>query len=307
MERERSQGLFRAHPRSHPWPHAKGREEGRREIREFLETAEDVAREFWDMLKTVGRELVELGNEHGDVAASGIAGLTEAIEAAIDAMDWLLDRFEQLANWAGNHQRLLGVIQQIIGAGLPGPAGLSISAQAYGGVHEMALGGTVPIWRAAEGLTAHYLEGPALYNFPSGAVLAGESLTWPNREYVFPGEDRVTYITEEPGYDQASFGLWRELGERKGYLAGDTRGTAELERKVARLVASNERLEAMHKANANRMAAQMDELTETTAQVPPRIKDSTDWNARNSRTIRESNLSGLSREQRRWLWVRGQL
>lgn len=203
--------------------------DGRREINRFLDSAVPVARALGDFLKDVGGALLALGRDHGPTAAAGIRVLSEVIQTAIDAMDWLLDRFEQFANFIARHPRVFNFLAGQINRALPGNP---VPYMAHGGdITPMAHGGTVsgipgvPLWRAAEGLDvpSHYVEGPTMLSWPGLDVLYGEALSPGHREYAFRDGGNMRFITEEPGYDANSFNLWRDLGERKGYLEAPAR------------------------------------------------------------------------------------
>jgi hypothetical protein len=197
--------------------------EGRREIRDFLDSAAEVADALGDFLKTVGGRLIELGNEHGPTAAAGIRALGDAISYVVDAMDFMLDRFRQLVNFFASHPNIFNFLAGQVNRALPGDP-IGYYRRAMGGDVPMAYGGTLPgapLWRASHGLDipSHYVEDPALMQLGSASVLYGEALTPGHREYAFADGGNMRFITEEPGYDTNSYNLWRDLGERKGYIA----------------------------------------------------------------------------------------
>jgi hypothetical protein len=200
--------------------------EGRREIREFLASAAEVADSLGDFLKTVGGRLIQLGNEHGPTAAAGIRALGDAISYVIDAMDFMLDRFQNLLNFFHNNPAVFNFLASQLNRAVPGdPVGYLPVRRAMGGDVPMAYGGLpgTPLWRASHGLNipSHYVEDPTLMAFGSANVLYGEALTPGHREYAFRDGGNMRFITEEPGYDANSYNLWRDLGERKGYMRQD--------------------------------------------------------------------------------------
>lgn len=185
--------------------------EGRREIREFLDSAAPVASALGDFLKEVGGELLLFGKEYGPVAADAIRVLTDMIKGMLD----VLRPAVEMLGWLLRNQRESRESGVVSGGW---------NVRAYGGdVVPMAEGGIlpgVPLYRASHGLNipSHYVEDPTLMALGNANVLYGEALTPGHREYAFADGGSYRFITEEPGYDANSFDLWRDLGERKGYL-----------------------------------------------------------------------------------------
>lgn len=195
---------------------------GRDQIKEFLDLAVPMAESLGRFLKTVGKRLFELAKEHGPTVIAAIDLMTVAVEGLISVLDKALD----VATFLVNRLKELGEMSQGRGSGSYIPTGSMGGGhvprrRAYGGDEEMAHGGTVPLYTAANGLSragAHFVEGPNMMQLGSTSVLYGEALSGNSREYAFPMEGGYRFITEQPGYDANSFALWKDLGERKGFF-----------------------------------------------------------------------------------------
>jgi len=315
-------------------------EQGIQQINSALEMAADVAKEVWDGLKQVGEALAELANNHAPSATSAVDIFFDAVSAGIGALDSMLGAIEAICSALGDLISLAGraasalqsigigggggmvggLMDRVIGAGNAIDQGRANTAntaggigRAYGGDVSMATGGT---------LGAHWVDSLTRGMFGGTSVEYGEALSGGNREYAFPMDGGTRFITEEPGYDDDSFGLWMDLGERKGWLNGLLSGRGDYQpsgmtqhgrslQSVSQISQGNStsggtdgsaRLESRLNHMENILAHAMREVRDATRELPHQIRESVNHNLAFGRGTRASVLRGLGRETRRFVF-----
>lgn len=201
-------------------------EDGRKKINKFLAMAAPIAKELADFLGMVAGWLWKLAVNHGPAVIDMVQFMTGAVDKLFWALDkaagvtaYLLELWEALWKPRSKDQKnqdLHNLIsaQQAMGGDIA----------ADGSSVPMARGGTV--LRAASGIAntaspnrqAHYATESSFMKLGKTLVNYGESLSGQNREYAFPMDGGMRFITEEPGNDKDSFPLWTDLGMRKGWI-----------------------------------------------------------------------------------------
>ena len=314
-------------------------EQGIQQIQAAIEAASEVAREFWDGLKQVGSALMELANNHGPAAATAVDLFFDAVSAGIGFLDAMLSAIEsicsalseliELAGAAASALQSLGIgsggglmggiMDKISQAGQVMEAADAASANSAGGIGR-AHGGDVHM-AGGGSVGAHWVDSFTQGIFSGMPVTYGEALSGGNREYAFPMDDGGTrFITEEPGYDDDSFGLWMDLGDRKGWLnsilsgrgmpqASDLTGHRNSVSQVSNIQTSRQssgdgssrvehRIDHMEKV----LASVLNQVRDATQSLPHQIRESVNHNLSFGRGTRASVLRGLGRETRRFVF-----
>jgi Mg2+ and Co2+ transporter CorA len=255
-----------------------------------------------DMSKTATTSLADIDKAFQD----GFNNIATTVNTAMDTVvTGFTDRLNQMiTNTNDAVSKINQSMSQIQRTTTTTPSGTTVtrhgSHAAYGGI-AMEEGGRLsrdgtpgmPIWRAAEG--AHFVESPTMMNFGGSPILYGEALSPGNREYAFPMDDGgMTFITEEPGYDANSYGLWADLGDRMGYTASNNdealrRELVALRRDVLEVVDVIQELRKSNEQGNNELRADVQE-------VAPGVKDGMNHNLEHSRQTRQSVRNGQSRD-----------